>query len=750
MRRPLALICVVLCFILYYSRAGDRGNIELDSHSNDYICGYVEKKEIKNDKQIIYLKNVTFSSNAYPNEEKLNSEANFDIGAICYLDSGSMPKAGSFVMLSGEISEFRSATNKGEFDMKTYYESLGYHFQVYKCKVLAASKDYSVMKEYLYSFKKNMGDNLEKIYDVNDASILKAMILGDKSDMSSEIKDLYQKGGISHILAISGLHISIIGMLIFNGLKRLKCRLVIRTTVSSVVMLIYGIMTEMGASTKRAIIMFIFLMAAYTFKRSYDIVTALAIAAFFIVAPSPLIINNAGFWMSFAAVIGIAIFSKSILIGKDFENKKVREILNPLLSSVAVSYFTLPIVLLFYYEYPLYSVLLNLLVIPFVGILLSAGIISLIIGSILIRLGIYNAFLFKLIGMPCHYILKLYEVLCQIVSRFPKSSLILGKPTLVSVVIFYVASMIIYNVQMKMTKEKNQKNYRKWIITKTVIMLATLLLFVKNKSGLVITMIDVGQGDGILIECDNNTVMIDGGSSSNDKLYSYVVSRVFKYKGIDNIDYWFISHPDSDHCSALIDLLKEMQTGTSAIKVRNIMLSNVPNIKNDASELIYLARKNKVPVRFVSAGDELNIADVSFTLLHPKLNDNMEDPNEYSEVILLRYKDFAMLFTGDASMNSEESFISYAANHNINLSKINLLKVGHHGSKTSTSGELIRLIKPEYALISAGKRNSYGHPHKEIIDRLLESDVRIVRTDMSGMIEVVVRKGKYSVESFVK
>lgn len=729
MRRPLTLVCLISCFVvfLYAIIIGSGQNIAATSSSYSFlygnslqVIGKVDNKEIKNDNQVLYLRCVTFCDGeiSFNNKNK---------GIICYVSLDENVPLGSFVMLSGEAKEFRQATNEGEFDLAKYYFSQGYIFQMKNCTVISKSVKYSYVKEKLYDLKMYLGEIADRIFFQTDSGIMKAMILGEKSDLDQDIKGLYQKSGISHILAISGLHISLIGMCLYKLLKRIGIPVTARTVIPIIVMILYGIMCGSSTSTIRAVFMFCLMMFSYIKRRTYDLPTALSLAALMISILNCFVYLSSSFYLSFMAVFGIAIFSKYIVPKSG--NKAMRAIL----SSLSVSYFTLPILLFFYYEYPLYSIFLNLLIIPLMGILIAFGIVGILIGTISINVAIVVAY-------PCHYILWFYEKLCNFTGDLPKNHIIMGKPHIVCIAIFYIICIFYVLCSNYFSKEECKIKYKSFI--KILILFLGVLVLIKIPPNLRISVIDVGQGDGICIEIKNKVLMVDGGSSSKSDVAKYQIVPLLKAKGISKIDYWLVSHPDEDHVSGLVEMLND-DTG---IVIRNIILPHTISVKEDTRELITLANNNKINISYVGRGDGLKIGGAEFICINPDTSRAYEDVNEYSEVFLFKYKDFKMLFTGDSTKESEETYLNYCHDQKIDIQNIDVLKVAHHGSNTSSSEKLIMYINPKISIISCGKNNRYGHPKKEILERLTGS--KIYRTDEGG--EIVIDIDKKASEIIIK
>lgn len=735
------------------------------------VTGIVSSKEIKNNNQIIYLKNIVFNndSDSMRNANKKELER---FGLVCYLDDDKYDacKIGSKICLTGQLGEFNKARNEGEFDLRDYYLSKTVIFPIYKCRVTKISKKYNIVKQKAFEIREYFSYIADKLFCENDAGIMKSVLLGDKSELSNDIKDLYKASGISHILAISGLHISLIGMGLYKILRWLRNHEIVSVFISVTVMIIYGFMSGESISTVRAIFMFILLMAAKIFRRTYDLLTALSLSALYIAIINPYAYLSNGFYLSFAAVFGISVFSKSFEFKKKQNLTGIRSIfyniysylLSALLAGFSVNYFTFALLLYFFFEYPTYSILLNIIVVPLMSVLVTSGILAILIG-------IFNYNLAVIFAIPCHYILKLYGFLSDFFRKMPADHIVMGKPSFLALISFYLITLLIIAISClknKLNKElllKNVMEKRKGVLIKKEIdnkeliikrlnclkvflLLFGIVILINWRSGLKIYMLDVGQGDGLFISYKNLSIMVDGGSSSEKELAQYKLIPFLKSKGVNRINYYLISHPDSDHISGLIEMLENDDV---AIKIDTVLLPDNNRIYEDARELIDLIKSNNIKIDFVKAGDKLLYKDLALEFINPISGKEYVDANTYSEVFLLSWNKFKMLFTGDSTIESEKDYISFCKENNITMD-VDLLKVPHHGSDTSSSDEMLDFINSEIAIISCGKNNRYGHPKKTIIDRLINRNSNIYITKDLGEIIIKCDKNGYNITAFNK
>lgn len=708
------------------------------------IVGIVEDKTIQDNQQVVYLQNITFCD--MDNHENYEAVSENNIGAICELANGRMQDIymGNIVKVSGRLQLFQKATNPGEFDLASYYQTKGYFFKLTEAQVTGKSKKYNQWKEWLWNLKKVSGHIYDQILPLRDSNVIKAMVLGDKTNMDPEIKKLYQKNGIAHILAISGLHISIIGVGLYKLLRKMHLPKIIAAIIVMFIIINYAILTGGGTSTIRAVVMFSYYLGADIFGRTNDPPTSLALSALIVIIVSPYYLFYSGFWLSYMAVAGITIFvpayNKKTLVGHQTKWQKwLYELKSSILSGIAMSYFTLPIVLFFFFEYPIYSVLLNLLIIPFMTGMMYMALLGLAVGSISITVG-------SIVIYPCHWILNYYEILCEQVQNMPWTSWIVGRPSIIQILLFYIITLgIVYYSEKELVSRKIIKLMR-WKISPLAVKsffmcLAIVVLIINTDSRLKITFLDVGQGDGICMELpDNRVIMIDGGSSSKNNLAKYQLVPFLKYQGISKINYWCISHPDLDHYSGLIEVLGDEKMYD--LKIEHLLLPDAEGMREQCKEIVDLAYKKGIDVIWVSKGDHFELSGVKINVLHPQRQATYADINEASMVLMAEYNNTSVLLTGDATTESEE----YITCDVINGTRI--LKVAHHGSKTSTSEKLLREYMPTVAIVSCGKNNRYGHPNAEVLERIDDVGGSIYRTDEIGAISIKTDGNNLQVQGF--
>ncbi len=666
--------------------------------------------------------------------ENLEREDTEEIkGLLCHLDGGEDPAMGSIVLVEGKFFAFSHAVNPGEFDSADYYRVMGQQGRITGGVCLAESPGFWPFRESLYRLKEYLALLLNASYPEREAAVMRAMLLGEKGVLDPDVKSLYKQNGIIHILAISGLHLSILGMGFYEILKRLHIPNAVNIILSIGLMCSYGTMTGMGISIVRALVMFALKLGASLVGRTYDMLTAMMTAALLLLVRQPLYLTHSGFLFSFGAVCGIGLLPAVSKHLPDADRP-----VKALFTGLWVSLSTLPVYLCFYYEFPPYSVLLNLLVIPCMGAVLADGLFTVSAAALLLPLG-------KITAVLGIFLLGVYERCCQLCLSLPGSRWITGRPAALQVVLYLsvLVGLVLFGERIK-------KGWQFW----SILFGAVLLLTVHVPRGFEITMLDIGQGDCIyLADGQGGHYLIDGGSSDQKEVETYRIAPFLKYRGVGRLDGVFVTHSDGDHISGIKGLLETY--GESGIEIGCLYLPEVAKQCRDEGyhELEELAGEAGVPVHYLHAGEKMESGKVMLTCLHPQKGYACEDANGCSTTLYLQYGTFTALFTGDLEGEGEElvteRYRRLAEAGSVPEGGVTLLKAAHHGSRNSTGEAFLELVKPRIALISAGRDNSYGHPHRETLKRLENCGCRIYQTPVSGAITVRVRGGSVRVEEYL-
>ncbi|MDD3404100.1 MAG: DNA internalization-related competence protein ComEC/Rec2 [Hespellia sp.] len=745
--RPLCAFCLVfLLFQIVFIRGfriGKDWNPSLLEQSVKAgsvitVSGRVYHTELKKETLAVYLTAASYQTKIIVYIKQVNSEHR-------------QLHIGNEIKVTGEVAYFDAPRNPGNFDQKFYYQKQGIHGCIRASSYVITDEYQNRWKDALSQLRIRWKRILTEVLGEENGNTMSAILLGDKSELDRDLKELYQKNGIGHILAISGLHMTFIGLGFYKLLRKWGLSFVSAGMIGIVFLISYTMMIGNGVASMRALVMFIVRIGADMTGRVYDMLTSLALAAMVILIWRPLYLYDAGFLLSFGAILGILLAGPvfrewtSSDTKKECKNKKganswilkLRKTLcEGLWGSISIQLAILPCMLYFYFEVPPYSILINLLVIPLMSVVLGAGVTGSVIYSLVPVIG-------SSVLWICKPVLALYELLCDFCIRLPGSHLVTGQPGLWQIVVYYavlgIALAVLY---------RKRSGYVVLLLSVNILLLGVrwndLSVYQKNIS---VTMLDVGQGDGLVVKGNRGLVcMIDGGSSDVAEVGKYRIEPYLKSQGIGTVDYAFISHGDSDHYSGIEEMLKRQRIG---VRIRYLVLPG-PSVQDEKLKaLAKEAAENGVKVVTIQEGESVcddaghqDGTHMKLTCVAPAEDYAGEIGNASSMVLSLSYGEFHMLFTGDVEGVGETALterlnqFQAAADGEMNV-KYEVLKVAHHGSKNSSTQEFLEAVKPRIALISAGRNNRYGHPHEETVKKLMDMGCRIKSTQDQGAVRIV-------------
>ncbi|MDM5229094.1 DNA internalization-related competence protein ComEC/Rec2 [Cytobacillus sp. NJ13] len=564
-----------------------------------------------------------------------------------------------------------------------------------------------------------------------------ALVFGDRDFIDQDTIASYQKIGIIHLLAISGLHVGMLaGMFFLAGIRAGITREKM-TSILLLVLPLYAVLTGAAPSVLRAVFMMLLVLLAKKLKvpiQLTDVISIVFIGYLFI---SPYIIYNAGFQLSFAVALSLILSAPIIL--KRFSVSYAAILAVSFVCQMAA----IPILLWHFYEVSYISIIANLIFVPLYS--------SIILPVVLIL------FIFDLLSWGnANFLLNGFEKLicflnwiAEVLSAIPNSTLVLGRPSLIMLIVYL---LLIPAFFAGWERSKNKKVLIKSGVLPILAILIHYLTNVFTPAG-EITFIDVGQGDSILIKLPygRGNYLIDAGGTLMFDTEDWRMRRdpydtgkdtvvpFLKSKGISKIDKFFLTHGDMDHIGGASAVIREM-------RVKSVVFSQGAEISEAEKELIVQAKLTKSDIVFTKAGDSWSKGDYAFQVLSPfgdQLGGVYTGKNDGSIVLFAKVGGLNWLFTGDLEEKGESQLIrSYP-----NL-KIDVLKIAHHGSKTSTTDSFLSAVKPRIAVISAGRNNRYGHPHNDVMGRLRDYNVQVLRTDKQGAVTYVFKgnSGTFSVQ----
>ncbi|MDO4306509.1 MAG: DNA internalization-related competence protein ComEC/Rec2 [Eubacteriales bacterium] len=639
--------------------------------------------------------------------------------------------AGTLLKVSGRLVRVPETRNPGEFDSRQYYGCRHIYYFMKDGVIQDRSDSYSAYLQGLVEVREHFARIFEGAAG-GDAPVFEAMVLGVKGELEEEVKMRYQMAGIIHILAISGMHISLLGAGLNRLLKRAGLGIFLSGMISLVFMIQYGMMTGGSVSAMRAVCMFLMATGAELLGRCYDGMTALAVSALILLLNSPANLYSSGFLLSFGAVCGLGAAPVLCrLVGSK------NRIINALLSSAAVQLMTLPVMLYFYGEVSLAGILLNLAVLPTVGAVLASGVAGGLAGLASLKAA-------GVVIIPGRAMLFLYDKLCILAGKLPWCTWIGGRPELWQIGLYYGLLFLAFLFGKKAGELQALYRRKAAMFAAVLIFAGIFCLGWHHREGLTITCLDVGQGDGIVLETsDGHQFLIDGGSSSKSGVGQYQILPYLKSRGIHCLDAILVSHTDEDHISGIRELLTFMGRGLTGVRAERLILPEWEEKSEAYRELEKLAREAGIAVLQGKRGDVLLAGKLEVKLLAPEKDSPGIDVNEEGMVLEVRYGGFTGLFTGDIGMETEKELLPL-------LSDVDFLKVAHHGSRYSSGKEFLEKVKAEVGVISCSAANTYGHPAAETVERLEKSGCRPEYTMESGAVIYWTDGENWTVEGWLE
>ena len=656
-------------------------------------------------------------------------------------------REGMHVRLEGMLVLPELPRNPGQFNRRIYESGKKIDFYLENPTVLEVKEQRSGVREVVEIWKTEMMNRCEKIYPDEEAGILEAMLFGEKSELSGDIKELYQAAGISHVLVISGLHISLLALAVAGVLRRLGFPMPVWVILSVGVLAGYGILIGQPTTAVRALLMFFVLQGARLLGRSYDLLSALAFAGILMLLDNPDLILDGGCRLSFCAVIGVGWYvSEKNKIFRSIGEKEKRKnrgkggkgsnagaILENIRAGWYLWLFTLPVMLDTFYQVSVVGILWNLVAIPLLPVIIASGGLGVVLAG-------WNIFLGSLAGSPAYGMLQLYQEIGNISEKLPVGMWTPGQPSKPVIAGYYLVIFLLVLVEKQLIKRE-----KRWKIIPEMELCSMLLLLLLmahpwQQRGK-ITFLDVGQGDASLLQSGGQTLLLDGGSTSQKNVGTYVILPYIKQQGISCLEAVVLTHTDQDHINGVIEVLEEGKKGW--LTVKNLMYPYWMEGTEQGKQLKKLAEEAGASCRKIRAGDRLTIGKAEAVVLYPKEQEKIAEPNAGSLVLFWKWEGVRAMFTGDLPEEKERELLQ-------NLPACEILQVGHHGSATSTCREFLEQVQPSLAVISCAMKNRYGHPSPDTVDRLKKTGCEIRYTMRSGAITIRKRGREILVTEYLE
>ena len=602
---------------------------------------------------------------------------------------------GDLIYLEGKLEIPKIATNYKGFDYRQYLKTKKIQGIVIADNVKILKAKYK--NNLIYQMQKKIKVIIKEKLPSETGDLLLAILLGDKKDLSEQIQINFKNSNLSHMLAVSGAHVSyiIIGLTYITQNSIMGKR---KARVFCIFFLIiFMAITNFTPSVTRACIMAILTLVSEILYKKADIYTNISISALIILLYNPYSLLDLGFKLSFGGTIGIVIFMRFIK-KKQEEPKLLNYIKQMALVSICANIIIIPIIMNNFNTVSLTFLVSNILASPILAIIV-------IVGFSIIIISIISHSLSNLLVFWLNPILNLLIKISSFCSKLPFAKILVVTPYIFNIIFYY--TIILYLVNYNELKQFIKKET---VILLSIILILSNFIFYILPQDLKIYFIDVGQGDSTLIVTPSKkTILIDGGGSESFDVGEKVLLPYLLDRRIRKIDYIMISHFDTDHCKGIFTVIENL-------KVKNIIISKQAEKSENYKKFKEIVANKKINIILVKAGDKIKIDKyIYFKILFPTEKLIMQNPlNNNSIVSQLNYKSFKMLFTGDIEEMAEKEILNLQKDK----LKSTILKVAHHGSNTSSTQEFINSVKPELALIGVGKNNTFGHPSECVVEKL--------------------------------
>lgn len=749
------------------------------------IISIKEEKEYKN-KYIVQILN-----------DKKIKNINFkNINLIIYTEKNKNFLPGDIIKLKGIFSKPETQRNFGGFDYSKYLKQFKIFGIVEVEEIELISKKVTIF-DILQILRNKLLDKTSELFKEESAGFLKSLLFGKTDEISENIKNNFRDSSISHVLAISGQHFNYVAMSLKFICDRIIKNKKLKNNILILFLIIFSNLTGNPVSGVRACIMGIMIYLASNFERKNNFYFSFIYSLIIIIVYNPYNIYNIGLWLSYMGTLGLVVFMdffkkynyhkiKKIKIKGEIPLKKRNYLYEKIIFSICKYVFEnfwitvsaqiliFPITMYCFNTISFSFFISNILISIFVGPTLILGYTSIILSFFRIP------FLNKIIVFE-EFFIQIILKISEITAKLPLSKIYVVTPNFIFVLLFYIIVFFliyafhnkkIYVLKLLCSKKfikKEIKNFKKNFIKiknnrkirnlkflnkkETILIIVVfglLMICIINhnikgfKQNLEINFIDVGQGDCTYIKTPKGKNIIIDGGEGNTKQYDYGENVVLPYlldKKVKKIDYLIISHTDSDHIGGIFALLKN-------IKVEKIIIGTQAEESVQYRELLKISKSKKIPIYYFSLNNKILIENgILLETLWPinteLINENALNNN--SLVFKFSYNDFSILFTGDIEKIAEEQIVKKY--EKTNKLKSQILKVAHHGSKTSTTSAFLEKVNPRIALIGVGKNNKFGHPSEEVLKRIEEINGHTFRTDENGEINILVNKsGKLKIK----
>ena len=728
----LAVLCISCVYVNFKNLDYENKYIELDESNIEVVGTVVNEIEEKDNLYTFTIKTDLVNGKKQRDLLKVSlKKKSVDLENIKY---------GNKLVISGMYNEPGRARNYKGFDYKNYLKSQKIYGIVSGTDVIVLKENnVNLIDRFINYIKSKIKANLVEILPEKTYSLAMGILIGYDLQIGEDVVQSFKDSNLAHMLAISGAHTNYVVLAIaliankkYVGIRRQR-------VITIVILLVFMKLTGMSPSVVRAGTTCIIYIIAKLIYRKADVANTMAIAMLFTLISNPFNLFNIGMQLSYAGSISIilfySVFNKKIKV----KNKILKYIVESMLISISANILILPIMWYHFNTISLTFIFSNLFAGPILGISIILGLLVIIISFVSVKVAYIPGILLNIL-LVC--LIKIADFF----GNMNLSKLTVITPSLIFVILYYVIAMLAIYMP---------KGRRKLRIISITVIVAILISFdpLIPSNNLSVYFVDVGQGDCTLIKTPSGkTVLIDGGGATASNSFDVGNKTLLPYlldRKIASLDYIMVSHFDNDHCQGLEAVIEN-------IKVKNLVISKQATITDEYKKIINMCKQKNINIIVVKRGDSIKIDKYAYLkIFHPSnkfLDDGKGGLNANAIVCKLFYKlknnkYFTILFTGDIEEEAEKEIEKLYGK----ALKADILKVAHHGSKTSSRDEFLKLVSPKIALIGVGENNKFGHPNDGVLERLKEVGSKVYRTDEDGEICIKIdTKGRYKVQKFIR
>ena len=659
-------------------------------------------------------------------------------------------RVGDKVTLYGTCSQSERATNPGQFDNRRYCLARRIVLKMRGVTLRERRRPngiQAIWAEYrnqVCDQRIRLQKGLLDLFGPEDASQAAAFVLGDSSGVDLGTKSLFRNGGLSWLVCVSSLHISLLGMMLYRFLRARGIPFLPVSLIVFFVVFQYAILTGFSLSAQRALITTGIWLGAQIFGRTKDTLSALSAASIFILLRQPFALRDSSFVIAMVCILSIE-YLTPILMRILRCRKAVQK---KLCSALALWIGSLPVVLWFFYQTSPYAAVLYPVMLPLMSLFLGFGILSALAGGLYVQTS-FSVILTvgRILAWPCRFLLSFVRFLCTVEQKLPMSVMVLGRPALWQVLLYYgILTLLILLIRRR---KKGILSFRRMrLLAAGTLGSIVLMVCLRKHPDFRFTCLDIGQGSCNLVEYKGRACLFDAGSSSVGHVWQYRIDSTLKYYGIRKLDLVFLSHADLDHINGVEQMLGQYHTnllGQNAqdVTIGRILVPDLPAPDDRMQSILLLAQRHGIETGCVSNHTCLKQEDLTLQILSPSTERITGNANEDCIVMLLTFRDLRILFTGDLEKEGEAQFVKafsktgLFADDPMDSDPFMVLIAGHHGSQYATSEEFLDLVKPDLVLISCGRNNRYGHPSEKMLKRLRQEGIPYRRTDLEGAMQMI-------------